>query len=330
MADKILITGASGFIGGFLVEYALNQGYETYAGIRKSSSKEYLQDPRIQFCYLDFENKEQLGDILEKNKFNYIIHNAGVTKAKEESTYFKVNETYLINFISVIKDRKIALKKFISISSLAAYGPAEYTPDGIVKEDTIPHPVTAYGRSKLAGEKHLKSTTDIPYNIIRPTAVYGPREKDFSTVYQIVNKGMELLIGFKKQQLTFIYVDDLVRAIFTVMKQAKTGKNYFIADGDHYSGEAFHGVIKDCLKKKTLKIKLPIFAVSILAQISETISMVTGKYPALNKEKVNELKCQSWSCDVAPLKEDFNFVPQFDLNRGMETTILWNKKAGLL
>lgn len=330
MTKKILITGASGFIGGYLVDKALEMGFDTYAGIRASSNKQYLRDARIKFCYLDYEDHQNLKEELSHHRFDYIIHNAGITKAKNEEDYYKVNEGYLINFVNSLIQHELIPSKFIFISSLAAYGPAEYTSEGIVTEDSTPHPVTSYGKSKLAGEKFLKTKIDFPYNIIRPTAVYGPREQDLLTVYELINRRLELFIGYNKQQLTFVYVQDLVDIIFQVLLKGKAGKNYFATDGNSYSSEELHNAIKENLKKPTIKIKLPIFAVETLARLTELYSKMSNRYPALNKEKVNELKCQSWVCDVAPLQEDFNFVPQFDLKRGMAKTISWNKEQGLL
>lgn len=330
MAEKILITGASGFIGGYLVDKALELGFDTYAGIRKSSNTEYLQDERIKFCYLDYEDLNDLSSQLVHHKFDYIIHNAGITKAKEEIEYYKVNAGYLQYLVQTLQKFNIAPTNFVYISSLAAYGPAEYTKGGIVKSESEPHPVTTYGKSKLAGEKYLQSLNNFTYNIVRPTAVYGPREQDLLTVYKLINKHLELQIGFSNQKLTFIYVEDLVEVIFHTLLQGARKKGYFVSDGRSYSAEKFHRIIKESLKKSTIRIKLPIFVVEMIGYFSEQVSKVTKKYPALNKEKVNELKCQSWVCDVVSIQEDFNFVPKFDLRRGMEKTITWNKEKGLL
>jgi len=208
--QKILITGASGFVGGFLVEEALNNGLDVYAAVRKSSNLQYLQDHRIKFVYINFEDRDELKSIFKKHKFDYIIHNAGVTKSPNKAQYFNVNATYLENMVEALIESDTVPTKFTFISSLAAYGPAEYTQDGIVTEDSIPHPVTNYGKSKLQAELYLKSKREINYTIIRPTAVYGPREKDLFTVYNLINKGIEMTVGLTDQALTFIYVKDLV------------------------------------------------------------------------------------------------------------------------
>ncbi|MFT6783171.1 MAG: UDP-glucose 4-epimerase, partial [Saprospiraceae bacterium] len=186
--QKILITGASGFVGGFLVEEALNRGLEVHAAVRRSSNREHLKDERIKFILIDFENNDALKSIFLLHKFDYIIHNAGLTKTPIKEQYFKVNATYLENMVEALIESDTVPIKFTFISSLAAYGPAEHTEYGIVTEDSEPHPVTNYGRSKLQAERYLKSKSEINYSIIRPTAVYGPREKDLFTVYDLINK----------------------------------------------------------------------------------------------------------------------------------------------
>ena len=121
---KILITGASGFIGSFLVEEALNRNYEVYAGIRKSSNREYLLDSRIKFLELDFSNVDSLNKkISAAPYFDFIIHNAGLTKASKLKDYFTTNYEFTKNIIDVLISQNRVPKKFIYMSSLAAYGP---------------------------------------------------------------------------------------------------------------------------------------------------------------------------------------------------------------
>jgi len=331
LKQKILITGASGFVGGFLVEEALNRDLDVYAAIRSTSNKQYLTDARINFIYLDFENIEGLASEFTKHNFDYFIHNAGITKTPKKEEYFKVNAEYLNNIIQALELSKIPLKKLTFVSSLAAYGPAEYTSSGIVKDDSTPHPVTNYGRSKLKGEGYLKAQQSIPYIIIRPTAVYGPREKDLFTVYKLLNKGLDLSVGLEDQQLTFIYVKDLVRVILDSTFAHKKNVAYFATDLRVHTSTSFNKAIQKALgDRRALKIKLPITVVKVLGYASEKIAGLFGNYPALNVEKVNELEANSWICDSDPLVKDLNYKPQYDLERGLEESIAWYKNNNWL
>ncbi len=328
--SKILITGSSGFVGSFLVEEALNRGYDVYAGIRATSSKKYLQDSRIKFFNIDLSSRQELEQSLKKEKFDYIIQNAGVTKAKKDDTYFRVNAHAVDDFVHVLKHMDAIPSKFVMISSLAAYGPADNKEENIVKGTSIPRPVTTYGRSKLKGEQLLKEHKDFPYAIIRPTAVYGPREEDLLTVYKMIKSRLELLIGYEDQRLTFVYVKDLVRAIIDVMASPITGKDYFVTDGDVYSATEFNDEVKKHLKTTTLKLKLPVSLVRIMAILSEKMSSLSGNYPALNLEKVKELECMSWECDISNLKEDINYQAEYNLSEGLKETIGWYKSHNIL
>jgi nucleoside-diphosphate-sugar epimerase len=329
--QKILITGASGFVGGFLVEEALKRGLEVYAAVRKSSNLQYLTDDRINFIFIDFEDKESLKEIFLKNNFDLIIHNAGLTKTPKKEQYFKVNATYLENMVEALIESNTVPSKFTFISSLASFGPAEYTADGLVTEDSEPHPITNYGRSKLQAERYLKSKSEINYTIIRPTAVYGPREKDLFTVYDLVNKGIEMTVGLTDQKLTFIYVKDLVRVILDSTLDSKKNVAYFVSDLEIYSSTLYNELIRKALgRKRSLKLRLPVPLVKTLGYIAEKAGKLTGNYPSLNIEKVNELEAKSWNCDSKNLIEDLNFKPNYKLSDGLKESIAWYRKNNWL
>ena len=328
---KALITGASGFVGGFLVEEAIIRGLKVHSAVRLSSNTEVLDKLDTKLIYWNFEDIDEMADILRKGDYDYIIHNAGLTKAKEKEAYFKVNEQYLRNLVEAIRKADLQLDKFLFVSSLAAYGPADFQPENIVREDSTPHPVTNYGRSKLAAEQYLLKQEDIPYNIIRPTAVYGPREYDLLTVYQTLAKHIEAYVGLTKQRLTFIYVRDLVSAMVDILLSDHEYTAYFISDGNTYSAQEMNVIVKRELGIKwVLPIKLPIFLVKIIAFCSEKVAGLSGNYPPLNIEKVNELRARDWSCDISALESDIWLEAEYDLELGMKETIAWCKNEGLV
>src|SRR5882757_2461368 len=207
MTERVLITGASGFLGFHLIEAALGMGLEVHAAVRKNSDVKHLQHLNIKYAYLDFSSISNLKSEMEKNKFQYIIHAAGSTKEKSLEEYNKVNGdiTYKIGKAAAMAD--IPLKKFVFVSSLAAIGPLQNSED-ILTEDSKPRPVTSYGKSKLLGEEKLADLA-LPLIIIRPTAIYGPREKDIFILFKTINKGWEPYIGKRPQQLSFVYAKDV-------------------------------------------------------------------------------------------------------------------------
>lgn len=327
---KLLITGASGFVGGYLVEEAMLQGYQAHAAVRRSSNTKVLDALGAQLVYVNFEDAAALSELLRKEQYSYIIHNAGLTKSPSQETYNKVNATYLQTLLEALRSADLQLDKFLFVSSLASYGPADQQGEDIVKDAHTPHPITMYGKSKLLAETYLKRSKDIPWLIIRPTAVYGPREYDLLTVYQTIAKRLELYVGFGKQTLTFIYVKDLVKQMVALLDSDAEHKGYFATDGHVYTAEKMNEYVRKELGVKTLKLRLPVILIRFIAFFSEKISMFAGNYPALNVEKVKELAAKSWNCDYTELSADTNYTPQFDLQNGLKETIAWCKQEDLL
>jgi len=327
--EKILITGSSGFVGSHLVEEALGRGLEVYAGVRSSSSKRYLQDKRIQFVEMDFSNRSSLVNALEI-QYDYIMHNAGITKAPNDQTYLKINKGFTQNFVEAIRNKQTSLKKFTFTSSIAAYGPADRSEDQIVSNRMNPQPVTGYGKSKLAAEQFLNKQTELPWVIIRPTAVYGPRDVDFLTLYKSVQKGIAGQIGFKDQYASFIYVKELARVMLdlTVSKHIKS--SYFASDGEKYHVQDLNKIVADSIGKKIVKIKIPLPLIKTIAGVNELYSKLSGKATILNFDKVNELKATNWYCDIDNLKEDIGYEPKVYLKEGIEKTTRWYKEQKLI
>ena len=331
LMEKILITGSSGFIGSFLVDQALKNGLKVYAGVRNSSSRKYLKDERINFFETDFSDlnllRKKLGDI----EFDYVIHNAGVVKVNKKTAFFTYNYELTKNFAEILKEVQPDLKKFTYISSAAAYGPADNHPGEIVREEDTPRPIDTYGESKLAAEKWLKGQTGFPYLIFRPTGVYGPRETEIFTFFKAFNQGFEGHIGRKPQKMSFIYVKDLVRLILEATQSEIARKAYFVSDGKAYPTQELGVLAAKILDKKPLvKVNVPIAVVRVLAALGEGYGKLSGTIPALNLEKLKTLKSKNWQCDIAPLKNDFNFAPSYDLEEGLKETIQWYKENNWL
>ncbi len=321
--SSVLITGANGFIGRHLVEEASKHHLQVYAGVRQGSDVKMLDNLNCELTYLDYEDVGKLTTILTELKPDYIIHNAGLTRSPEYEQYIKVNKNYLIHIVEAVRKSGIPLKKILFVSSLAAYGPADFQIGGIVAHDSVPHPVTQYGKSKQEAEIWLKQQQDIPYNIVRPSAVYGPGEKDLLNVFQMVKKGINATAGYGEQKLTFIYVKDLVRLILLATLTNHNHQAYFGTDGQIYGSKDFPEAIARSLGKKIISISLPVGLIKVGAWISEKIGKITGKFPTLYMERVNEIKAKNWSCDVTNLENDLHFKPQYSLQQAIDETTAW-------
>ncbi len=332
---NILITGANGFIGSYLVEEALSRGYKVFAGVRPNSNRAFLSDPRILFFETELSDKKKLIEKLnsfkaQNGKFDYVIHNAGITKTCFKYDYEIINYQYTRNLIEALLETDSIAGKFIYMSSLAAYGPGNEKTMQPVKDSDTPHPITPYGESKLKSERFIKSLPNFPYLIFRPTGTYGYREKDFFIVYQNIKKGIETYVGSTNQHLTFIHVKDLARIIFDAMVSPVSCKSYFVTDLNKYTVIEFNTIIKKVLRKKTIRIVFPAAFVKAVALINEKLSCITGKPPTLNADKYKEISCKNWLCDSSGLVEDFGFVPEYDLLKGLTETLTHYKRENLL
>lgn len=321
---KILITGASGFVGSFLVEEALSRDLEVFAGIRSSSNKKWLQDPRIQFVELNLGDQDHLQSVMADYHFDYVIHNAGLTKANSVSELFKVNADYSA-FLANASLASKNLKKFSFMSSLAAYGTADYQPDGVVSINSEPKPITSYGKSKLRAEQQLKAISDLPLLTFRPTGIFGPRESDFLNVFAGINRGIALQIGLTEQQLSLVYVKDLVRVIIDGTLSEHINKDYFVSDGKIYKGSYFNALIAESLSKKPFSIKVPLPIVTAIATVTDIASKITGKPNIISRDKLPEIKSRNMDCDISNLVRDFDYLPEYTLEQAVNETTQWYK-----
>ncbi|HET9058086.1 MAG TPA: NAD(P)-dependent oxidoreductase [Chitinophagaceae bacterium] len=323
MKERVLITGASGFLGFHLIEAALENNMEVHAAVRKSSSVKHLEHLPVSFTQLDYLDIKSLKNKIETGQYDYIIHAAGVTKAKSQEEYNKINADYSFNLAKAVEQSENPIKKFVFLSSLAALGPLNNMNE-VLNEFSTPNPVTAYGKSKLIAEEKIGQLS-IPLVILRPTAVYGPRDKDIFILFKIINNGLEPYIGRKQQQLSFVYAKDVARAGVNALSGNTIGI-FNLSDGNTYTRYDLANYLKRYLNKKTLKIHLPFAMISALAITLEQTYGLFDKTPALNKEKLNELSASNWICSIERAKEELGFNPRYNLEMGVLESINWYKK----
>ena len=291
---KILITGASGFIGSFIVEEALRQGFETWAVVRKSSSKAYLQDERINFIELNLSSKSKLVEQLRGHDFDYVVHAAGVTKCLDKHDFSRINTDGTKNLIDALLEVGMPLKRFVFISSLSIF------------------------LEQMASR--------VPYIILRPTGVYGPREKDYFIMAKSIKQHSDFAVGYKRQDITFVYVKDVVQAVFLALNKGENGRKYFLSDGKVYQSETFSNLIHEELGRPWwIRIKAPIWVLRVVTFFGEYIGRATGKVTALNNDKYNILRQRNWRCDIQPAINELGYKPEYDLQRGVKETIKWYK-----
>ncbi len=336
MANSILITGAGGFIGSFLVEKALSDGYVVWAGIRKSTSRRWLTDESINFIDLPYHDAAALRQALAEHKrqhgaWDIIINNMGVTKSRNPEDFERVNCDYVKNFISALRDCGMIPRQFALMSSLSAFGPIHEEDGRPIALGDTPRPNTAYGTSKWHVAEFMRRQEDVPYLIFYPTGVYGPRERDYYLMFKTVGAGIDFVPGLRPQRITFIYVRDLVEAIFKAIDRQKTRREYIVAEGRSYSSSDFRRLIqREFGKRCVIPVKVPLCLLKAVNYTAGWVAGLLGKASTLNADKYRIMAQRNWECDITPLQEELDFTPQWTLEKGVKETFRWYKDNGWL
>ena len=327
MQKTLLIIGAGGFIGGFIAREALRRGFDTTAAVRQSTSRRYLTDPQLKFAVLDYDHPDTLEAALraaapESGRWDYIIWNLGATKCANFADFNKINFVYLRDFVNVITQADMLPGRFLFMSSLSALGPADETGYSPLNSRTIPNPNTRYGLSKIKAETFLETQPQLPWIIFRPTGVYGPHEQDYLMMIKSIDSHFDFGVGFRRQLLTFIYVEDLVNAMFDAMAAGVLKKKYIISEDRAYTQSEFRKIVARRLGKKwVIPVKLPMWAVYAASVVAEKWGSLRLKPSTLNRDKFKIMKQRNWSCDISDAVNDFGFSPKFPLERGIGITV---------
>ena len=308
---RILITGATGFIGKYLIEEALNNNFEVYIALRKESKKEHLSAYKVKYITLDYTSFETIvadfkAQFKEPYFFDYILHNAGVKDAVNSSEFYRYNSTLTLDLACAIKSLNLLKYEFVYMSSLAASGPGN--PDNMenIIEEKHSKPISAYGRSKLLAEKHLKSS-GLSYLILRPTSVYGQGTKDFDFLVSSLKKGICIYPGSKKQNISFIHAEDLAKICFACIEQEINYQTFLVSDSRIYTTEDFYSLLSKQLKSKIIvNFKIPEFIILSTAWIQQVLGI---KSPLNSIDKCKEVLALNWKCKSSKLYSTINYEP---------------------
>ncbi len=312
---KALVTGATGFIGSHLCEELARQGYQVTCLVRDKSDLKWIENIDIKLITGDCTSIESLFPAV--TDVDYVFHLAGLTKACSCNDFFCANTEGTENLIKAVAERNPKIRKFVYLSSLAAAGPS--SKGSPLREDADPQPVSSYGRSKLEGEKAvLKYKDTIPITILRPSAVYGPRDKDLFIFFKMLKKGVFPYWG--KCYYSLLYVDDLVQGIILSAESKKAkGELYFLADSKFYTNDEIVNAISSALGTRAIRLRVPRFIMPFFAYIGERII----REGIINRDKINELIHLHWTCDIKKAKEELGFKPKVGIKEGMKWTADW-------
>lgn len=323
----ILVVGAGGFIGGFICRRASELGYKVWAGVRPSTSRRYLDIEGIHIVDFDYDSHEAIEktirDTAPEGRWDTIIYNLGATKALRFLDFNRINFDYLRNFVEALRNADAIPRRFLYMSSLGAVGPGDEKTYSPIRNDARPKPNTRYGLSKIKAENFLEMNADIPWTIFRPTGVYGPHEQDYLMMIKAIDKHFDFGVGYRRQLLTFIYVDDLVNAMFDALESPKTiHRKYILSEPRAYSQAEFRKIVAKALGHRfVVPVILPLWVAKVASVICEKWGAMTLKTSTLNRDKFKIMKQRNWNCDITDAVADFGFSCRFPLEKGIEETV---------
>ncbi len=326
---RAFVTGGTGFVGSHLVEALLKRGYEVSCLVR--SEPKWLDGLPVTFVKADLSGSAILCQALRDT--THVFHVAGLTRARNEAELDAANVKGTIDFLKTVFRCAPGAEKILVTSSLAAVGFSERL---IATESSPLRPISAYGRSKARMEQAIASLlkeqtqhSRPPVVVVRPPAVYGPREKDIFTFFKMVAAGIVPMVGSGSQpEISLVHVQDLVDGMIQAAEHPNTGgETYFIGSEDQYSWQDVKTATLAALgKKRALTIPVPRDMVTTVGSVVEFGGRVLGKYPPLNEEKATEILKACKMCSVAKAVNDFGFQQNISLEAGLKDTIEWYQK----
>lgn len=317
---KVLVTGATGFIGSHLVEALVKKGYQVWCLVRRSSNLQWLKTLPIQYVYGELVDKPSLINAV-KDK-DIIYHIAGLVKAPDKTEYLRANYIGTKNLIEAVYQVNRHLSRFLFVSTLAAVGPT--TLEHPLSEDAPCKPITDYGKSKLMAENELRRYIPfLPITIVRPPIVYGPRDPNFLFYFKTVSYGIKPILG-GNEYFSIIYVSDLVEGIIQAAEnQRSLGQCYFLAQPEPVSMEYLAELISKAVRPKTITLRLPAKLVTLAGWITEQIARLSGKTTIFNQQKAREIIQPAWICDTSRARKELAFQTPTSLEEGITKTAQW-------
>lgn len=323
---KVLVTGASGFLGSHVAEQLKARGDEVRCLVRKSSATKHLSDLGVELAYGAIDDAATLPAALRG--VDAVIHCAGVVKAKDQAEFDRVNEAGTRAMLEATLAHAPNVKRFVHVSTAGVMGPGR---DGEThSRDGEPNPTTMYSKSKLRGEEAAKEfASKLPITIIRPPAIYGPRDGEMLALFKMVSYGLAIRLGDYKS-MSMVFGPDAARAcVQAIEREVPSGSVFFITDGRSYSFDELVDEMQQALGVETwARPSLPRFVLEFAAAASERYGKAMDKAVIFNRDKLNELSIEHFRLDIAPTERELGWAPAVSFADGAKKTVQWYRENG--
>lgn len=324
---KVLVTGASGFVGGHIVDALLEEdGFEVHILARRTSDLGHLRDQPIRCHYGDLLDPISLRTALEG--IDTVIHSAAKIKAKNYDEFREYNVRGTCNLLQAAIDAG-RCRSFILVSTQAAASPSR---DGLcVSEEHHALPISDYGRSKLESERvALSHQREIRVIVLRPVAVYGPRDRETLKYIRLVNAGIALKPGLKTTRVSLIYVKDLAAICPKLLCDGfRSGSVYYLSDGVTHDLKEVLKTISQTLNRNFVYLPVPSWVALFFCAMNDALHLLPVSAELVSLDKIREMT-QSWVCSIDKARKELGFTPRYSLSLGMQETIDWYRRNNWL
>jgi nucleoside-diphosphate-sugar epimerase len=320
---KVLVTGASGFVGSHICDALHDAGYEVHALVRETSSLDWLDNDWVKIHVADLDHREALTEIL-KGKFA-VVHAAAALHGAPERVLQRVNVDYTRLLAELAA--KARVKKFIFISSNAAAGPGKSLhPKQEAVDDS---PVSPYGKSKKRAEKALEAFhRKINVINLRFVQIYGPRDKHFMRMFKLLQFPIVPLMGKHPIYVPLVHVRDCAQAaVKTIESRVASGSTYYITDGMPYTFESMYDMMADALGRKLRFFRVPIWLASIIMGL---ITLGRSENIAFTPEVVRKFKKRYRMIIPSKARQELGWSPEVMAWDGFSETVEWYRSQGWL
>jgi nucleoside-diphosphate-sugar epimerase len=322
---KILLTGANGFVGSHILDSLRARDIPTAVLLRPASNRRFINThlSQVDVRTGSIDDPRSLDAAMQD--VTHVIHCAGCTKALRIPEFYATNQAGTRHVVDAVGRQRGRIQRLLHISSLAAGGPA--TPDRPAREDDPPQPVSEYGRSKLAAEEEVRRACKSEHVILRPPAVYGPRDTAFLPLFRAIQAHLLPRFGSGRQPLSLVFVNDLAQAAVTCLTHpAAAGKTFYVAPPEVTTSGGLAEQIAARMKTWTVPLPLPLAALWPLCFLRETFSRLMRRPSLLSLQKYAELRAPGWVCDPDRLRLDLRVVCPTPLQNGLDETLAWYRR----
>jgi nucleoside-diphosphate-sugar epimerase len=319
-----MVTGATGFVGSHLAEVLRQQGHEVTVLARSPAKAESLQARGMRVVMGDLYDSGALARAAEGQ--DLVFHVAGMVAARNEAEFLRCNRDGTANLVEA--SARAGRPRFVLVSSMAAAGPSSPGKPHLGTEP--PRPVTAYGRSKLAAEAAVTASA-LPWTIVRPSTVYGPRDQEVLKVFRIARWGIAPVFGDGSQELSAIHGGDLAEALLAAgLSDATIGETYYACHPEVVTSAGLVRAIGATMGRRVTIVGVPQPVGRALLALTEAGARLTGQATILTSDKANEFFQPAWTGDPGPLSRDTGWRAAHDLPTGLADTYRWYRSAGWL